>query len=115
MNENYAVKGCVRRLEQRKQSRDNPDPLNHLPDLSSFDVEFSLSGQVLQKTSYTYGGAVYRSTRFEYDEAGRLARTAELNDNGAEIAASEFAYSEGKCAWVNRDATRMITSRGVDE
>jgi hypothetical protein len=118
MNEKYAVKGCVRRLEQRKQRkqlRDNPDPLSQTLDLWSFDVEFSLSGKVLQKTSYTYGGAVYRSTRFEYDEAERLIRTTNFASTGVGLASSELAYTDGKCTWINRDATGVVTSRGVDE
>jgi hypothetical protein len=115
MNENYSVKGCVRRLEQRKQSRLDSEPLNQTLDLWSFDVEFSLSGQVLQKTSYTYGGTVYRSTHFEYDEAGRLIRTASFDSRGAGLASSELAYTEGKCTWINRDAMGVVSSRGVDE
>jgi hypothetical protein len=115
VNENYAVKGCVRRLEQRKRSRDNSEPLNQTLDLWSFDVEFSLSGQVLQKTSYTCGGAVYRSTRFEYDETERLIRTTSFDSTGSGLASSELAYTEGECIWINREAAGIITSRGVDE
>jgi hypothetical protein len=118
MNENYPVKGCVRGLEQRKQrkqARDNPDPLNQTLDLWSFDVEFSLSGKVLQKTSYTYGGAVYRVTRFEHDEAERLIRTTSFDSTGAGLASSELVYYGRKCMWVNRDAAGITTSRGVDE
>lgn len=118
MNEKYAVKGRVHRLEQRKQrkqSRDNPDTLSQTLDLWSFDVEFSLSGNVLQKTSYTYGGAVYRSTHFEYDEGERLIRTTSFDSAGARLASSELAYTDGKCTWINRDATGVVTSRSVDE
>jgi hypothetical protein len=115
MNEEYGIRGCVYRLEQRRQSRFDSEPLNQTPDYNSFDVEFSLSGQVLQETSCTCGGAVYRSTRFEYDEARRLIRTTSFDSTGAELGCSELAYSDGKCAWVNRDATGIITSHGADD
>src|SRR5271170_4728459 len=90
MNEKYGIKGCVHRLEQRRQSRFDSEPLNETPDHNSFDVEFSRSGQVLQETSYTYGGAVFRSTRFEYDEAERLILTASFDSTGAESGCSEL-------------------------
>lgn len=115
MNDIYGIKGRVHRLEQRKHLKFEVDGLAHTANHDSFDVEFSDTGQVLQETIYSYGGSACRSTRFEYDEAGRLTRTAELNNTGAEIGVSEHVYFEGKCTWANRDVAGMITSRGVDE
>lgn len=115
MNEKYGVRGRVHRLEQRKQLKFDLGPLDQTPNHSSFDIEFSLTGQILQKTSLTYGGAVYRSTRFEYNEGGRLIRTEEFDSAGMAIGVSEFVYSDGKCAWIYRDAAGTIMSRGVDE
>jgi hypothetical protein len=63
MNEEYGLKGYVQRLEQRRQSRFDTESLQQTPDHNSFDVEFSLLGQVLQQTNYTYGGSVYGSLR----------------------------------------------------
>src|ERR1700730_4229091 len=113
MNEKYGVKGCVYRLEQRNQLKFDTAPLHQTLNHSSFDIEFSLTGQILQKTSFTYGGAVYRSTRFEYDGAGRLIRTAEFDSAGTTIGVSEFVYADGKCVWTYRDAAGAIMSRGV--
>jgi|SRR5579859_2975229 len=115
MNETYGTKGCVHRLEQRKHLKFPVDGLDQTPNHDSFDVEFSVTGQVLQEITFNYGGATFRSTRFEYDEAGRLTRTVESDNTGAEVAFSERVYSEGRCTWINRDSTGMITSHGVDE
>jgi hypothetical protein len=54
MNEAFEVKGSVRKLEQRKQGKQDPeDPLRRVRDLDSFDVAFSPSGQPILETSYT--------------------------------------------------------------
>ena len=114
MKEKYGVKGCIRRLEQRKQLDFIIKGLNQTPNHTSFDVEFSDTGQVLQKTYYTFGGVSYRSERFEYDDRGRLIRTMEFDSMGAEVAVSELVYSEGKCAWTSLDEAGTTTGRGVD-
>jgi hypothetical protein len=115
MNEAFGVKGCVHKLEQRKQrNQDLQDPLLHVRDLDSYDVEFSASGQVLLETSYTHSGMVDRCTRSEYDETGRLVRTVSVDGSGKHVASSVLTYSESKCIWVNSDAEK-VTANGVSE
>jgi hypothetical protein len=65
MNETPGIKGPIHRLEQRKHLKSGIDGLGQTRNLNSFDIEFSVTGPVLQKTTYTYGGETYRSTRFE--------------------------------------------------
>jgi hypothetical protein len=112
MNENYDVKGCVRTLEQRSPWKYG---LDNLPNHESFDVEFSPAGQVLQQTDYTNATAVYRSSRFKYDDAGRLIRALEFDGAGVEVALSEFEYAEGRRVCTTRTATGIVTGRDVDE
>jgi hypothetical protein len=114
MNE-YELKGSVRTLEQRRQSNVEKERSQVSLDHLSFDIEFSFTGRILQKTSYTYGANVHRSTRYEYDGSGRLMRTEELDSAGNGAGSSEFAYSESTREWVNRDATEVIASRGIEE
>lgn len=115
MNEEYGLKGNVQRLEQRRQSKFDSGLLQHTPDHNSFDVEFSLLGQILRETSYTHGGLLHRSTRFHYDEAGGLIRTENFDSAGASLGCSEYVYSEAKCERVSRDATGVITGRRLEE
>jgi hypothetical protein len=112
MNENYGVKGSVHTLEQRKPWKHG---LEHLPNLQSFDVEFSPAGQVLQQTDYTNAEHIYRSSRFVYDDTGRLVRSVEFDGTGIEIAFYEFEYSEGKRVCIARDARGVVTGRDIDE
>lgn len=116
MNEAFGVKSSVHKLEQRKQRKERPqDTLGHLPDLDSFDVEFSPSGQVILKTSYTHSGSVHRCIRLEYNVAGRLVRTVSVDGAGNKLESSELTYAESKCVWVNRDALGVVANHGVDE
>jgi hypothetical protein len=116
MNETFEFKGSVCKLEQRKQRKQDPqDPLAHVHDLDSFDVEFSPSGQLVLKTSYTQSGSVHRCTRFEYNEAGRVVRTASVDGVGNKLGSSELTYAESKCIWVNRDALGAVANHGIDE
>jgi len=115
MNEKYDINGHVLRLVQRKHQKFSSDRLVHTPDHCSFDLDFSVNGQVSRKTLYTYGEAVFRSTQFEYDTSGRLTRTDDFNGEGLKIGTSEFVYSEGQCARTERDAAGIITGRGLDE
>jgi len=115
MNEEYDIKGHVLRLVQREHQKFSSDRLVHTPNHSSFDLDFSSDGQVLRKTLYTYGEVIFRSTQFGYDAAGRLTRTDDLNGEGLKIGTSELVYSEGQCAWTDRDAAGIITGRGLDE
>jgi len=115
MNEAFGVKGSVYHLEQRKQHKQDPtDPLVHIRDFDSYDVEFSPSGPVLLETWYTRSCSVHRRTRFEYNEAGRLIHTVSFDGAGSELGSSEHTYPESKCIWVNRDSRGVITSHGVD-
>jgi len=114
MNEALEVKGSVRKLEQ-KRKRDLPDSLQHIFDFGSFDAELSPSGHLLLETSYTYGGFLYRHTHYEYDEAGRVVRTASVGATGETLGSSELTYAESKCIWVNRDPLGILSSHGVDD
>lgn len=116
MNEAFEVKGSVRKLEQRKQrTRDPHDPLEHIPDFASFDAEFSSSGQLILETKYTRSGSVHRVTRSEYDEVGRLVRTASVDGAGNKLGSSELTYAESKCIWVNHDSLGIVAGHGVNE
>jgi hypothetical protein len=116
MNEAFEVTGRIRKLQQRQQRKQDPqDPLAHVPDLYSFDVEFSASGQPALETSYTQSGSVHRCTRFEYNEAGSLVRTASVDGVGNKVGSSELTYTESKCIWVNRDALGIVANHGTDE
>ena len=115
MNETYGVKGSVHRLEQRKHWNFPTTNLNQTPNFDSFDAEFSPAGRLLNRTDYTFGDEVYRCTRFEYDDAGRLIRTVGYKSDGTAVATSELVYSEGRCDWTNGEASGVVTSRGVDE
>ncbi len=112
MNENYGVKGSIHTLEQRKPWKYG---LDHLPNLESYDVEFSPAGQVLQRTDYTNAERIYRSSRFVHNDAGKLVRTVEFDGAGIELAISEFAYSEGRRVCTTRDERGIVTGRDVDE
>jgi hypothetical protein len=90
MNETFGIKDPIHRLEQQKHLKSGIDGLGQTRNLNSFDIEFSVPGPVLQKTTYTYGGQTYRSTRFEYNDAGRLTRTTEFDSSGALIALSDL-------------------------
>jgi hypothetical protein len=112
MNENYNVKGYVQRLEQRRPWKHG---LDNLPNRESFDVEFSLTGQVLQQTEYTNATRAYRSSRFAYDDAGKLIRTVEFDGAGIQVSVSDFEYSDGRRVCTTRNATGIVTGRDVDE
>lgn len=116
MSETLEVKGSVRKLEQRKQSKQDPrDPLLRVRDLDNFDVEFSPSGQPVLETSYTHSGSVHRCNRFEYNEARRLVSTVSVDGAGNKLESSELTYAESKCVLVNRDALGVVANHGVDE
>ena len=69
MNEKYEVTGPIQRIEQRKPSVAG---LEHLPNFDSFDLEFSPTGKVIRKTSYTGAGTVQSYERFLYDDGDKL-------------------------------------------
>lgn len=115
MYENYGLKGHVRNLKQRKQWVFSEGPLNQVPNLDSYDVEFSSAGLVLAKTSYTHGGALHRSTRFEYNDAGQLVRSEKFDNKGDKIEIVQLVRSQGKCTWTACDASGATTNYGIDE
>jgi YD repeat-containing protein len=115
MNEELDVRGNVLRLEQRTHHKFSSERLARTPNDSSFDLDFSTTGQVLRKTLYTYDETLFRSTQFEYDVAGRLTRTEDFDGARMKIGSSELLYSEGRCAWIDRDATGIIVRRGLEE
>jgi hypothetical protein len=115
MNEKYGIKDPVLKIEQRQERNFSSDQLDQTPNTNNYDLEFSPTGQVLEETVYTYGGSVYRLTRHEYDDAGRLFRKKMFDKTGAETEVSELVYSPGACSWVTRDTAGSITSRGVSE
>jgi hypothetical protein len=112
MNENYDVKDSVQRLEQRRGWKHG---LDHLPNRESVDVEFSPAGQVLQQIDYRNDGGIYRSSRFLYDDIGRLIRTVEFDATGGELTVAEVEYSEQGRVRTTRDATGIVTGRDVEE
>jgi hypothetical protein len=115
MYENYGIKVHVHQLKQRKQWGFSEGPLNQVPNFDSYDVEFSSARLVLAKTSYTHGGAVHRSTRFEYNDAGQLVRSEEFDSKGEKIEIAQLVHSQGKCTRIARDALGVTTNYGVDE
>jgi hypothetical protein len=115
MYENYGIKGHVHELKQRKQWGFSEGLLNQVQNFNSYDVEFSSAGLVLAKTSYTHGGEVHRSMRFEYNDAGQLVRSEEFDSKGEKIEIAQLVRSQGKCTWTARDASGVATNYGVDE
>jgi hypothetical protein len=112
MNENYDVKGSVHTLEQRRPRKYR---LDHLPNRQSFDLEFSPTRQILQQTAYTNSEGIYRSSRFAYDDTGRLTRIVESDGTGKEFRVSEFEYSLRRRTCTTRNATGIMTGLDVDE
>jgi len=112
MNDKYEVKGGVRALQQRKSWKGG---LDHLPNLDSFDIEFSPTGKVLLQTDYTHATVVYGSSRFIYDGTDRLIQTLEFDGMDAQVAASEYQYFENTVVWTTRDATGAHIRSGVEK
>ena len=94
MTEDRGLKGRVHKLEQRKNWNFPQGILSHVLNRDSFDLEFSTTGQVLVKTSYTYRGIVHRLTRFRYDGAGQVIRSEEFDAKGNQTQTSEFDHTE---------------------
>lgn len=118
MDNSYGLKGRIQQLRQRKAitldlgslatlaSADNRD---------SFDVHFSPSGQVLQKTSYDLSGLARASERFEYDGSGRIVRSIEFDAGGREVSSSKFIYGGGTRIITTYAASGELTRRVVEE
>lgn len=112
MNESYDVKGCVRKIEQRRSRR---SVLPHLRDFESFDLEFSPAGQVIRTIHYTMSGSVHGSERFTYNEAGALTGSFKRDAGGLPTAYTEYEYDvEGRqVGWVSKEASGAATQRCV--
>lgn len=115
MNEEYGIKGPLVRLVQREQQNLSNDRLIQTPNHNSFDLDFSNTGLITRKTLYTYGETVFRVTEFEYDDSGRLTRTEDFDATGTKIGSSELVFSQGACAWTDRDGVGVMTGRGVED
>jgi hypothetical protein len=112
MNENYGVKGPVHKLQQRKLWNIG---LEHLPNHESFDVEFSPSGQLLQKTKYNMAGSPIGSERFLYNDSGKIIRAVELNSAGEETHISDFDYqSQENRVETTRKSSGEVVSRTIE-
>ena len=114
MNESYDVAGHVRKIEQR---RPGTRGLEHLLDQSNFDLEFSLSGELLQLTTYTGAQSVLGFERLFYDSARRLTRSVELDRQGNEKTITEFAYDATgiRLGSITRDSLGVVIRRSVEE
>lgn len=77
MRNNYGVKAPVRTLKQRKSRI--VEELEYLENFDSFDVEFSPSGQVHQKTRYNMAGQVTGFDQYAYYQTGELAECIPFN------------------------------------
>lgn len=118
MNEYYDVKGQVLKLEQRRPFTSKLEQdLPFISVLGNFDVEFSPSGQVIHVTTYAGAGAVHRSERLIYDEAGKRIRTIEFDGAGIMTSSTDFQYeSEGsRVVWTDHDQSGTVRGRGVEE
>jgi hypothetical protein len=111
MHDNYDVKGGVHRIEQRRHSVDHLAFLPCPQDRDSFDVEFSPSGQVVQRTNYTFEAQIYGSKRFIYGGRGELVRTLEFEASGGRLGNTDFRFdSEGNCVgWTRFDSSGALT------
>jgi hypothetical protein len=112
MNDRYDVKGCVLRLEQRKDW--NPG-LEHLPNRDSFDVEFSPTGQILRVTTYNMAGAVIGSEQFVYSDSGKIACSLEFDSAGRQTHSNGFVHqTEGNRVITVSETDGKFTGRTVE-
>jgi hypothetical protein len=58
---------------------------------------------------------IYRSSRFAYDDMGRLIRMVEFDGAGKELSVSDFEYSVRKRTCTTRNATGIVMGLDVDE
>ena len=112
MTESYEVKGCVRKIEQRRSRR---SVLPHLRDFESFDVEFSPAGRVIRTIHYTISGSVRGAERFTYNKAGALTGKLFFDAAGVQTSGTEYEYDvEGRqVGWVSKEASGAATRRCV--
>lgn len=113
MNEGNPLVGKVKRIEQRSE---RPAlGLDHLPDLESFDCNLSPSGNVLSKTSYTRGGAVYRVENYHYDERERLVRIEQHKAGGSLVSVTTLQHDESgrEIGWTEHDSDGKVVRRGT--
>jgi hypothetical protein len=117
MNEEYEVKGLVRRLRQRKQYRPVTPAIDRRRDRESFDVEFSPEGLPQEFTAYTYEGAFDGYERYFYDEQRRLIRALKHDNTEAEIGFVTYEYGLGgeHVEWKNHAPNGALLGSGVDK
>ncbi len=110
MNENYDVKGSVRRIEQRTPGVSG---LERLRDFNSFDIDFSLTGQVLRITNYKNSGDVSDSQKNVFDTNDVHLRTIFFDSNTAETGRTELQYDDQhRCiGWLGFDTVGALVRR----
>ena len=109
MNENYDVKGSVRRIEQRTPGVSG---LERLRNRNSFDVDFSPTGQALRITNYKNSGDVDDSRENVFDTNGVHVRTIFFDSDGAETGRTELQHDESRCTgWLAFDAVGTLLRR----
>jgi hypothetical protein len=115
MYDDYDVKGPVHRIEQRLQSVDHLQFLQHHRDPDSFDVEFSPSHQAVQQTNYTFGAKIEGFERFIYAEWGELVRTLDFDSAGRLRGSTDFhSDNEGRCVgWTKYDGSGGVSLQFV--
>lgn len=110
MDENFEVKGFVKRIEQRTPGLSG---LERLQNFDSFDVDFSPARQILRITYYTNSGTVYKTQVNVFDSTGVHVRTIFLNSDGSETGRTDLEHDErGRCTgWVDFDAAGGVLRR----
>jgi hypothetical protein len=113
MNEEYEVTGPIQRIQQRKPGVSG---LDHLPNFDSFDVEFSPTGKVIQKTNYTGAGTVQSYERFFYDDGDELIERCSFDGLGEQASITQFRYNDaGKLvSWIGYDPSGAVTRAGTE-
>jgi hypothetical protein len=111
-NEDYVVSGSVQRVEQRTPCIPS---LQDLPDLDTFDLDFSPAGQLIRVTHYLGSGAIAELERHVYDDTGRLLRTSRFDRDDVRRLTHEVEYDvEGQCiGWTKYDATGAVAGHCV--
>jgi hypothetical protein len=117
MNENYEVKGRVRRLRQRREYRPITPGIDRHRDRESFDIEFPPEGLVQELTAYNYLGELDRCEVCSYDLDQRLIRTLKYDSEGDLAGVMKYVYPNGggRAEWSERSVSGDLLARGVDE
>jgi hypothetical protein len=113
MDEKYEIKGFAHILEQRKPCSTS---IEHLQSFDNFDVEFSLSGCVLQITKYSGALAICGSERFACNDSERVIRIVQFDREGAETCITDIEYEKdgSQVAKTARNPSGDVTGRTVE-